>query len=73
MSDDYFREGPTTSLVYWGLGQMMKGVGAAALFVVLVGLALWAVHGIGMLLPEESKQAPSPYSAVTFEVTQTVA
>jgi hypothetical protein len=73
MSDNYFREGPTTSLVYWGLGQMMKGVAMAALFVVLIGLSLWAIYGIGLLLPEDSKTQPSPYGAVTIEATEAVA
>jgi hypothetical protein len=60
MSDDYFREGRTTSLVYWGLGQMMKGAGMAAAFVILVGLGLGAVYGVGLLLPEDSKTAADP-------------
>ncbi|MDX5349758.1 MAG: RC-LH1 core complex protein PufX [Paracoccaceae bacterium] len=60
MSDDYFREGRTASLAFWGLGQMMKGAGLAAAFVVTVGLVLWALYAVGVLLPEESKQAPDP-------------
>jgi hypothetical protein len=60
MSDDYFQEGRTTSLVYWGLGQMMKGAGMAAAFVIAIGLILWALYGVGLLLPEDSKTAPDP-------------
>ena len=60
MSDDYFQEGRTTSLVYWALGQMMKGAGMAAAFVIAIGLILWALYGVGLLLPEDSKTAPDP-------------
>jgi uncharacterized protein with PQ loop repeat len=52
---------------------MMKGVAMAALFVVLIGLSLWAIYGIGLLLPEDSKTQPSPYGAVTIEATEAVA
>jgi hypothetical protein len=60
MSDEYFREGRTTSLVYWGLGQMMKGAGMAAAFVIAIGLALWVLYAVGLFLPEESRQTPDP-------------
>ena len=60
MSDDYFREGRFASLAYWGLGQMMKGAGMAAAFVLAVGLVLGVIYGIGLLLPEDSKTAPDP-------------
>ncbi|WP_167850870.1 RC-LH1 core complex protein PufX [Tabrizicola caldifontis] len=60
MSDDYFREGRFAGLAYWGLGQMMKGAGMAAIFVFSVGLILWAIYGVSLLLPDESKQAPDP-------------
>lgn len=69
MSDDYFRESRTTSLAFWGLGQMMKGAGMAAAALFAVGMLLWAIYGIGLLLPEDSKQAPSPYGALTVPVT----
>ncbi len=73
MSDNYFSENRTTSLVYWGLGQMLKGAAWAAAFLVGVGLLLGVIYGIGLLLPEESKQAPSPYGAVIVETTDDVA
>jgi hypothetical protein len=67
MSDNYFSENRTTSLVYWSLGQMMKGAAWAAAFLLGVGLLLGVIYGIGLLLPEESKQAPPPMGAVTIE------
>ncbi len=60
MSNDYFRETRSTNLAFWGLGQMMRGAGMAAAFVVAIGLVLWALYAVGLLLPEESKQAPDP-------------
>ncbi|MFP5479243.1 MAG: RC-LH1 core complex protein PufX [Alphaproteobacteria bacterium] len=60
MSDDYFREGRTTSLVYWGLGQMLKGAGMAAAFLVAIGLVLAVIYGAGLLLPSESRDTPDP-------------
>ena len=60
MSDDYFREGRTTSLVYWGLGQMLKGAGMAAAFLVAIGLVFAVIYGAGLLLPSESRDTPDP-------------
>ncbi|TAG22260.1 MAG: hypothetical protein EAZ40_08280 [Rhodobacterales bacterium] len=61
MSDnDYFREGRFASIAYWGLGQMMKGAGMAAAFVVMIGLVLGVLYNIGLLLPAESRDTPDP-------------
>lgn len=73
MSDDYFTEGRTARLTFWGLGQMMKGAGYAAAFLIAVGVVLGAIYGIGQLLPDESKQAPSPYSALEQPLLTTIA
>ncbi len=73
MSDDYFSEKRTTNLVFWATGQMAKGMLYAAAFVIGIGLILWVLYGIGRLLPEESKQAPSPYGALVIETPVTVA
>ncbi len=67
MSDDYYSENRSTSLVFWATGQMAKGMLYAAVFVIGIGLILWAIYGVGLLLPEESKQAPSPYSALVID------
>jgi hypothetical protein len=44
----------------WVLGQMMRGAGYAALVVFGIGFLLYAIYLVGLLLPEESKQAPAP-------------
>jgi hypothetical protein len=60
MSDEYFREGRFASIAYWGLGQMMKGAGMAAAFVLAIGLVLGVIYAIGLLLPAESRDTPDP-------------
>ena len=64
MPSDYFEEGKQTHLAFWGLGQMLKGAAYAAAFVIAIGLSIWAIYLIGLLLPEESRQTPSPYGAL---------
>ena len=60
MSDEYFQEGRTTNLAYWGLGQMMKGAGIAAACVIGFGLMFGVIYVISLLLPADSKTAPDP-------------
>lgn len=60
MSDDFLQQKPGAALRSWALYQMVAGAGWAALFVLSVMAILFAVWGIGLLLPEESKQAPDP-------------
>ena len=64
MDDKYFDDGRFATLTYWALGQMMKGAGYAAAFTIAIGVTLAVIWGVGQLLPEESKQAPSPYGAL---------
>lgn len=64
MPNDYFNETKQTNLVFWSLGQMLKGAGYAAAFVIAISLVLWAIYLVGLLLPEESRQTPSPYGAL---------
>jgi hypothetical protein len=69
MSDKpYYDETPAAMLRTWVLGQMLRGAGIAAAFVVAVGLFLWAVYGVSLLLPAESKEAPPPMSSLTVVV-----
>jgi len=68
MPNDYFQESKQTNLVFWSLGQMLKGAGYAAAFVIAIGLSLWALYLIGLLLPEESRQTPSPYGALELQI-----
>ena len=66
MSDkDYFEEPSRIAhLRVWGLGQMLRGAGLAAAGLIAVGATLFVIWAVGQMLPEESKQAPSPYSAL---------
>lgn len=43
---------------------MLKGAGYAALFCLAVGFLIWVIYAIGLLLPEQSKEAddPTPFS-----------
>jgi hypothetical protein len=60
MSDNFLQQKPGSALRSWALYQMMAGAGWGALFLFGVTAILLAVWGIGLLLPEESKQAPDP-------------
>ena len=75
MSDQQLYEGQDhiIRLRVWALGQMVWGAFlAGAALVVLAGI-LVAVWVVSLLLPEQSKQAPSPYGAVEIvSVTEVV-
>ena len=61
MSDKhYINQTETQRLRSWILSEMLSGAGKAALFVFLIGVSLYAIYLLGLLLPEESKQAPDP-------------
>ncbi len=63
MSDNLYGETSETSAMRsWALWQMLRGMGWAALAVFGLGMTLLAIWGVSLLLPEASKQAPSPYS-----------
>ncbi len=64
MPNDFIEETRQTRLVFWGLGQMLKGAAYAAAFVLAIALSVWAIYLIGLLLPEESRQTPSPYTGL---------
>ncbi len=55
-------------LRYWVTGQMMSGAGKAALFLVAIGAVLYAIYLVSLILPEESKQAPSPQQSGALEM-----
>ncbi|MFC3181421.1 RC-LH1 core complex protein PufX [Cypionkella sinensis] len=73
MSDEYLYEGQSrvVRLRVWALGQMVWGAFMAGIGVAIVGAILLAIWGVSMLLPEQSKQAPSPYGAL--EISQPAA
>lgn len=62
MSDKpYFHEpNKTIHLRVWVLGQMVWGAFIAGLILLAIVGGMFAIWGIGLLLPEESKQAPAP-------------
>ncbi len=72
MSDGYFNEKPGRALRSWALYQMLAGAGWGAVFTVAIAAILLALWGVSLLLPEESKQAPSPYNSSIEIVTGVV-
>jgi hypothetical protein len=64
MADDYFQTSRRTNLTAWVTGEMLRGAGWAALFLVTIGLVLWAIYGVGLLLPAESRETPDPMAAL---------
>lgn len=65
MSDNlYIETNKTSAIRSWIMWQMLRGMGWAALFVLVIGVIYGAIWAVGQILPEESKQAPSPYGAL---------
>jgi hypothetical protein len=64
MADDYFQTSRRASLTTWVTGEMLRGAGWAALFLIAVGLTIWAIYGVGLLLPAESRETPDPMAAL---------
>ncbi len=61
MSDKhYMNQSETHRLRSWILHEMLAGAGKAALVLVAVGVVIYAIYLVSLLLPPESKQAPSP-------------
>ena len=64
MSDKIYGEIPhMTALRYWAFGQMLRGFGWAAAFSVALGVIFLVIWGVSLLLPQASKEAPSPYNS----------
>lgn len=66
MSDrEYWeQEHPVIRMRVWVLGQMVWGAFLAGCFVLAVASVLIGIWVVGQFLPEQSKQAPSPYGAI---------
>lgn len=66
MADEHLYEGQshTIRLRVWALGQMIWGAFMAGVWLAVVAAVLLVIWGVSHLLPEQSKQAPSPYGAV---------
>lgn len=70
MSDEQYFEGESRviRLRVWALGQMVWGGFLASVGVAALVGAFLVLLGVSHLLPEQSKQAPSPYGAL--EISQ---
>jgi Intrinsic membrane protein PufX len=66
MNDDlhYLTLSRKQMLYSWGLSQMLRGAGIAAALVLVLAFALYALYGVGLLLPAESRETPAPMGAV---------
>lgn len=66
MTDEhsYVVQSPAGRLRVWVLGQMLWGALLAGIAVVAIGIVLGAIWALSLVLPAESKQAPSPYGAL---------
>jgi predicted MFS family arabinose efflux permease len=64
MSDDYFKTSRRTNLTAFVTGEMLRGAGWAALFLIVIGFALWAIYGLGLLLPAESRETLDPNASL---------
>ncbi len=63
--NDYFHENnPTITLRVWVLGHMLWGAFISAIVVTAIVGTMVAIWFVGEFLPEESKQAPSPYGSL---------
>ncbi len=75
MSDKpYFHEpNQTIHLRVWALGQMVWGAFLAGMVLLAVALVVLAIYIVSLLLPDASKEAPSPYTAVVIEMPDRLA
>jgi photosynthetic reaction center PufX protein len=66
MSDHHYihDQSEVIRLRTWGLGQMVWGAFVAAMVLAVIAGLLLVVWGVSLLLPEQSKQAPSPYASM---------
>ena len=66
MHDEQFFEdqSPVVRLRVWALGQMVWGAFQAGVVLAVVAAILGVIWVISQALPEQSKQAPSPYVAL---------
>ncbi len=74
MSDHNYLENqnPIVRLRVWALGQMIWGGFMASVGLIALGLVLLVIWGVGQLLDERSKTAPSPYSTLQIIHTQDI-
>jgi len=61
---DYFHEGRDSQIRNWVTSNMLMGAGWAALSLVIFGVIYGAIYAVSLMLPAESKTAPSPFGAL---------
>ncbi len=74
MSDHNYLENqsPVVRLRVWALGQMIWGGFMASVGLIALALVLLVIWGVGQVLDERSKTAPSPYGALQIVQTQDI-
>lgn len=60
----YTNQTETHRLRAWILHEMLAGAGKAALLLVGIGALIYVIYLVGLLLPPESKEAPSPMGSI---------
>ena len=67
-------QSPVIRLRVWALGQMVWGAFLGGVFLAVIAAFAIAIWIVSQLLPEQSKQAPSPYGALEISqpLTETV-
>ncbi|MCF1710679.1 RC-LH1 core complex protein PufX [Tabrizicola sp. J26] len=75
MADEHLYEGQShvIRLRIWALGQMVWGAFMAGVWLAVVAAFLLVLWVVSQLLPEQSKQAPSPYGALEMVQTTEIA
>jgi Intrinsic membrane protein PufX len=70
MMDDlqYLKLDRKQVLFSWALSHMMRGAGIAAAFVLILGLGLYALYGLGHLLPAASRETPPPMGVLIVDM-----
>ena len=74
MSDHNYLENqsPVVRLRVWALGQMIWGGFMASVGLIALALVLLVIWGVGQVLDERSKTAPSPYGALQIVQPQDI-
>ena len=64
---DYIQETKTQRIRNWILSEMLRGGGYAAMVVLGIGALIGVIYLVGLLLPEDSKNAPPPMPYSAYE------
>ncbi|MBI1170410.1 hypothetical protein GC209_03320 [bacterium] len=69
MSDDNFydHQSPVIRMRVWALGQMVWGAFMAGVVLFVIAVFIFAIWVVSHVLPDRSKQMPSPYGALQIE------